>query len=46
LSGDQAKLYDLIWRRFVASQMANAIFDTVSIDIEASPEPRPPSPSG
>src|SRR5439155_8485789 len=36
LSSDQAKLYDLIWRRFVASQMADAIFDTVSVDISAA----------
>jgi DNA topoisomerase-1 len=36
LSNDQAKLYDLIWRRFVASQMADAIFDTVSVDIGAA----------
>jgi len=35
LSTDQAKLYDLIWRRFMASQMADAIFDTVSVDIGA-----------
>ena len=36
LSSDQAKLYDLIWRRFMASQMADAIFDTVSVDIAAT----------
>jgi DNA topoisomerase-1 len=29
------KLYDLIWKRFVASQMNPAIFDTVSVDIAA-----------
>jgi DNA topoisomerase-1 len=29
------KLYKLIWERFVASQMANAIFDTVQADIQA-----------
>ncbi len=33
LTADQFKLYDLIWRRFVASQMSPAIFDTTSIDI-------------
>jgi DNA topoisomerase-1 len=33
LSRDQYRLYQLIWQRFVASQMANAIFDTVSIDV-------------
>ncbi len=31
LSTDQFKLYNLIWRRFVASQMADAIFDTTTI---------------
>ncbi len=31
----QLKLYDLIWRRFIACQMAPAVFDTVSVDIQA-----------
>jgi DNA topoisomerase I len=35
LSGPQAKLYELIWRRFVASQMAAARFDTTRVDFEA-----------
>jgi DNA topoisomerase-1 len=35
LTPEQARLYELIWRRFVASQMADAIFDTVGVDIEA-----------
>lgn len=35
LSSDQYKLYELIWRRFVASQMADAVFDTVSVEIDA-----------
>ncbi len=35
LKGDQYKLYKLIWNRFVASQMANALFDTVQADIKA-----------
>lgn len=35
LSNDQYKLYKLIWERFIASQMANALLDTVSVDIEA-----------
>ncbi|MFY7843374.1 MAG: type I DNA topoisomerase [Rhabdochlamydiaceae bacterium] len=34
LSLDQFKLYQLIWRRFVASQMMPAIYDTVSCDIQ------------
>ena len=36
LTSEQARLYDLIWRRFVASQMTDAIFDTVGVDIAAS----------
>jgi DNA topoisomerase-1 len=35
LTPDQFKLYDLIWRRFVASFMAPAVFDTVRVDIVA-----------
>ena len=31
----QLKLYELIWRRFVASQMPQAVFDSTSIDIKA-----------
>ena len=34
LSKDQYRLYKLIWSRFLATQMANAIYDTVSIDTE------------
>jgi DNA topoisomerase-1 len=33
LSRDQYRLYTLIWQRFVASQMASAIYDTVSVDV-------------
>ncbi|RUM88300.1 MAG: type I DNA topoisomerase, partial [Thermovibrio sp.] len=36
LTPEQYKLYDLIWRRFVASQMKDAVFNTVSVDIEGS----------
>jgi len=35
LSGPQLRLYDLIWKRFVASQMRNAIFDATGVDIDA-----------
>src|SRR5947209_438392 len=35
LTADQFKLYNLIWRRFVASFMAPAVFDTVRVDIGA-----------
>ena len=36
LTGDQYKLYKLVWERFMASQMANAVMDTVSVDITAA----------
>ncbi len=36
LSADQFKLYQLIWRRFVAAFMAPAVFDTVRADIGAA----------
>jgi len=35
LTRDQYRLYELIWKRFVASQMAPAIYDTMSVDIAA-----------
>lgn len=35
LTSDQQKLYELIWKRTVASQMAQAIFDATSVDIAA-----------
>lgn len=31
LSNDQYKLYNLIWRRFVASQMSDAVYETLTI---------------
>ena len=34
LSGDEEKLYELIWKRTIACQMSNAEFDSVSIDID------------
>jgi len=36
VDGEQQKLYNLIWRMFVASQMNSAIFDVVKINIETS----------
>ena len=36
LTPEQFKLYKLIWSRFIASQMSNAIYDTVNADISAS----------
>ncbi len=36
LTPDQSKLYSLIWKRYIASQMNPAVYDTISCDIEAS----------
>jgi len=36
LNADQYKLYRLIYHRFIASQMAQAIYDTISADIEVN----------
>lgn len=50
MNRDHVKLYDLIWKRFVACQMTEAVMDQTSIDVianpvilasEASPEPDP-----
>ncbi|MBO5911199.1 MAG: type I DNA topoisomerase [Elusimicrobiaceae bacterium] len=38
LTAEQYKLYELIWLRFVASQMADAVFNTVTIDIAGKSE--------
>ncbi|HLF26240.1 MAG TPA: type I DNA topoisomerase [Anaerolineae bacterium] len=35
LSERQFQLYDLIWRRFVASQMAPAVYDVTTVDVAA-----------
>ncbi len=37
LSPEQFKLYKLIWDRFMGSQMADAIYDTVTVDVAALP---------
>jgi DNA topoisomerase-1 len=37
LNSDQARLYELIWKRFLASQMTEALYDTVAADIESGP---------
>jgi DNA topoisomerase-1 len=39
LSEDQFKLYSLIWKRTVASQMTHAVFDMVSLDLLPSQGP-------
>lgn len=36
LSRPQAKLYELIWQRFIASQMSPALFDSLSVEILAT----------
>ena len=36
LTGEQYRLYRLVWSRFVASQMANAVYDSVAVEIEAA----------
>ncbi|MFN2147455.1 MAG: type I DNA topoisomerase, partial [Anaerolineales bacterium] len=38
LTRDQFKLYDLVWRRFVASQMEPAIYDTLRMEVTGSKE--------
>jgi len=35
LKADQYKVYRLVWERFVASQMASAVLDTLAVDISA-----------
>ena len=35
LTAEQYRLYRLIWSRYVACQMANAVYDSVSVEIEA-----------
>lgn len=38
VSADQYKLYKLIWERFIASQMKEAVYDTVAVLIDAEAE--------
>ena len=38
LKRDEMRLYQLIWERFVASQMAAAVYDQTSVDIAATPK--------
>ncbi|MDF1514676.1 MAG: type I DNA topoisomerase [Anaerolineae bacterium] len=42
LSRDQQRLYDLIWRRFIASQMRPAVYDTIAVEIAAGDEQAKP----
>ena len=36
LTGEQYRLYRLVWSRFVASQMSNAVYDSVAVEVEAN----------
>ncbi len=36
LSRDQYRLYQLIWQRFVASQMSTAVYNTITVEIEGT----------
>ena len=47
LDKDQYRLYQLIWRRFIASQMRPAVYDVTSVDVKAGKLPaNAPLPSG
>src|SRR5690606_36346262 len=36
VTNDQYRLYRLIWSRFIASQMKNALYDSVTVDVESA----------
>ncbi len=44
LTPRQYQLYRLIWERFIASQMAPAVYDTVTVEIAAAPDPAAEAP--
>ena len=44
LAKDQAKLYELVWKRTVACQMRHATIDTVAVEFTCGAEPRPDPP--
>jgi DNA topoisomerase-1 len=44
LSRDQYRLYQLVWQRFLASQMQPAVYDTVTVEVEAGPDGASPRP--
>jgi DNA topoisomerase I len=44
LGRDQFRLYELIWQRFMASQMAPALYDTATIEVAAGPQSERPAP--
>jgi DNA topoisomerase I len=41
LTSDQFKLYQLVWQRFMASQMAPAVFDTTTVDFDIPSSTQP-----
>ncbi|RLC39331.1 MAG: type I DNA topoisomerase [Candidatus Nealsonbacteria bacterium] len=41
LNDQQYRLYDLIWRRFIASQMSQGRFDSIRVEIEAKAKSHP-----
>ncbi|MDE3053946.1 MAG: type I DNA topoisomerase [Gemmatimonadota bacterium] len=41
LTADQFKLYQLVWQRFMASQMAPAVFDTTTVDFDIAAGAQP-----
>src|SRR5262252_2210773 len=41
LEVDQFRLYDLVWKRFLASQMASAVFDVTTVDVDAQAAAKP-----
>ena len=46
LTGEQYRLYRLIWSRFLASQMANAVYDSVAVEVgrrDTASGPAPPA---
>lgn len=43
LDRGQWRLYDLVWRRFTATQMSEALFDSTTVDIRANPHPPTPN---
>ena len=41
LTPEQYRLYDLVWKRFLASQMASAVFDVTTVDVDAQARQKP-----
>lgn len=39
LGKDHARLYEIIWKRFIACQMADAVYDQTTVDVRASKGP-------